>query len=276
MTVIAMLSSKSPFIVDGVGHNGDPRLAFAESGSDLLTSLNAYQGWQRARASGQAQAFCRKHRLNQQQLQMIEDQKIQLMVYLSDVGFVKLDASERSALTRARNTRMHKSAYEVPPRFSLHASNPMLLSVIALAFYPKLLIREGKGYRQIYTNQQMKVGSGSVVRQMAKGPKWLCYYEAIQSKGGSMNALELSVVSEAAIILLLGHAEFKFFSGVVVVDGGRIRFAVKGWKQMAALQKLRSNLASIADRCFNTPGLFASPSDQRWFDLLAQIITGQS
>lgn len=247
----------------------------------MISIYNAYQGWKKAKGGGQSQQFCRKHHLSDSNLSSIEDQKIQLLVYLVDAGLLHLDHEERNTLNRSRNSNYNRKAFfEVPSRYNTYNNeDPIVNSVVALAFYPKILVREGKGWRNIYSNQRVSLAQNSVIRAATaeKGmlPKWLCFFEAMQTRSGALNVLETSKIPEAVIVTLLGSAEVKFFAGVVVLDNGKARFSLRQWRQLAAIKILRESLSCALERCWSAPGLVMSRQDEKWIDLFANIVSGK-
>lgn len=275
LTIIASLSSKSPFLPDKSTHQTNPRLAFARADSDLLSTLNAYQGWRKARIAGLAQQYCRKHYLSDQNLLSIEDQKIQLLVYLVDAGLLSLQHDEKAALNKSRISSNRRGFFTIPDRYNIYDSDPMLTSLIAMAFYPKILVREGKGWRNIFTNQRVSLTSSSTIRAAEKPPRWLSFYEAMQARSGALNVHETSRVPEMVLVTVLGNADIKFFSGVVGLDNGKIRFSVRHWKETAAIKSLREAFASVLNRCWRAPGLEMSDSDQAWVALFTSLVAGK-
>ena len=186
VTIASIMSSKSPFVVS---NRGDPRaenakLLFQRGDSDLLLNYNAYLAWRRACKSGNTGQFCRKNFLNQQTLFQIEDQKVQLLVVLGDARILDLDDTERSLLRRARSSGRNREFFTVPERYSIndHHDNA-LTSLIAAAFYPKLLVQEGKGWRNISTNQQVNLAPMSVNRGNGKLPRWLSFHQDHANQG---------------------------------------------------------------------------------------------
>lgn len=84
----------------------------------------------------------------------------------------------------------------------------MINSVIAWSFYPKLLTREGKGWRNVGNNQTVSLPAVSVNKRADPSVKWLSYY-SIMARARNLNAHDTSAVDDFAIALLCGDAEFK-------------------------------------------------------------------
>ena len=274
ITIASILSAKSPFLAFNSGHAAaeSAKAAFSRGESDLLLSYNAYLAWRRACHSGLVYEFCRKNFLDQQALSQIEDQKVQLLVSLADARLLKLKDAEMSSLRKARLSGSHREFFLVPERYNVsNNSDSVITSLIALAFYPKLLVREGRGWRNVSTNQQVSIASTSINKTNSKPPRWLSFYQAMQSKSRHLNVFDTSAVPESAIVLLLGDADFRLFSGVIAVDGSRIRFRVNDWRSMIALKILRSKIQEALAFLFRHPGKALTTSPQRWFDLWKSI-----
>lgn len=269
-----MLSSKSPFLSGRAASGPDSRAHFAKSGSDLLSSFNAYQGWKKARASGIVQQYCHRHNVSDTAFAQIEDQKIQLAINLVDANLLAFDASEQSRITQFRVTGNRKVFFEIPSRFDEFANDELICTIIAMSFYPNILLREGQGHRNVYSNQTVKVGGSSIVQSNNKPPKWLCYYEAMQARSGNLNVFEVSRIPEQCLPLVLGEGKFRIFAGVIIVDNGRMRFALRHWRQVIALKVLRESFFATLDHCYRTPRLQLSRDDQFVIELVASALTG--
>lgn len=151
--------------------------------SDLLTVYNAYLAWKRiCTTTGSEYQFCRKNFLSPQTLSNIEDLKGQLIVSLVDSGFLPLTEAERANLNKARFSSGRRQFFELPQRSNVNRDNDLITtSVIAWSFYPKLLTREGKGWRNVANNQSISLHPSSV----NKGHNeltWLSYYHIMQAK----------------------------------------------------------------------------------------------
>jgi ATP-dependent RNA helicase DHX29 len=214
ISIAAILSSKSPF-VNTMGSNNQKdlaRLSFKKGDSDLLTVYNAYCAWKRTRSTPGANeyAFCRKNFLSSQTLLNIEDIKMQLTVSLADAGLLSLDPTQRSLLNRARSGGRQRQFFTIPEDYDINSSNDVVVnSVIAWSFYPKLLTREGKGWRNVANNQSVTLHPTSVNKHADASIKWLSYYHIMQARNRNYNAFETNAVDDFAIALLCGEAEFK-------------------------------------------------------------------
>lgn len=106
-----------------------------------------------------------------------------------------------------------------PEDYDLNSDNDTVInSVIAWSFYPKLLTREGRGWRNVGNNQSVTLHPTSVNKQADSAIKWISYYHIMQARNRNLNAHETSAVDDFAVALLCGDAEFKvslfFFSFV--------------------------------------------------------------
>lgn len=278
LTIAAILSSKSPFTAPmGARSQMDTvRLAFRKGDSDLLTVYNAYCAWRRICTTNTMPEyqFCRKNFLSLQTLSSIEDLKVQLTTSLVDAGFMKLDYAEKASLSKVRFYSRKRSFVEIPPRYNSNRDNDLILnSVIAWSFYPKLLRREGKGWRNIANNQAVSLHPTSVNKGMDRPPQWLSFYHIMQSSNKFYNAHETSPVEDMAVALVCGEAEFKTYSGVIVIDGNRIRFSLDDWKTFAAIRALRTQIRQIMAQSFKNPGRAISPHQQEWLKVWEKIFS---
>lgn len=185
ITVAAILSSKSPFAAPfGQRTQADQaRRAFKRADSDLLTVYNAYLGWKKVcQTTSQDFQYCKKNYLSSQTLSNIEDLKGQLLVSLVDAGFLQLTHDERHQLNRLRYSSRRRQFFDLPQRVNINSDNDVISSsVIAWSFYPKLLLRENKGFRNVGNNQSISLHPSSVNK---RNPdlRWLSYYHIMQSK----------------------------------------------------------------------------------------------
>ncbi|EFY93006.1 ATP dependent RNA helicase, putative [Metarhizium acridum CQMa 102] len=284
ITVAAILSSKSPFSAPwGQRTQADnARMAFRRADSDLLTIYNAYLAWKRVcqvnSGGGKEFQFCRKNFLSQQTLANIEDLKGQLLVSLADSGFLSLTEEERRTLARlrfAQGRRRQQNFYEVPRRVNINSENDLISSsVIAWSFYPKLLVRDTpgtKGLRNIGNNQNISLHPSSVNRGFLD-IKWLSYYHIMQSKT-VYHAHETTAVEPFAIALLCGDVRCDMFSGAIVLDGNRGRFALPDWKTMLVLKVLRTRLRELLTRSFKQPGKLPTAQQEKWLEVWQKLFT---
>lgn len=185
VTVAATLSAKSPFSAPfGQRAQADAaRKSFRRGDSDVLTVYNAYLGWKKTlQVTNNDFQYCKKNFLSHQTLVSIEELKGQLIASLVDSGFLQLTDEERRTLKRIRYSNRRGQFFELPQRVNINSDNDVITSsVIAWSFYPKLLMRENKGFRNVGNNQSISLHPSSV----NKGHfdlKWLSYYHIMQSK----------------------------------------------------------------------------------------------
>ncbi|KIX98109.1 uncharacterized protein Z520_06189 [Fonsecaea multimorphosa CBS 102226] len=288
LAIISLLTSKSPFLpIPASGSQTDARHMFSRGDSDLLSSLNAYESWKKAKAARTGQEFCRKNHISDPAMGQVEAQKIQLLVYLVDAGLVRLDPEERAALNRARTYSGRGGgllpSYTIPVRYNQPVPDRALNAIVAMALYPRVLMREGKGWRNVYTNQVVSLTSRSVnhpshspLTTPRATPRWLSFYEAMQNtRSGSLNVFETSAIPESALAVLLGaEAEFKFFAGVLVLDGGKLRLSVRRWRELMAVKILRERLLGTLEKCYSRPSEVGEEG-RRWLDMWLKIEAAQ-
>ncbi|KUJ11967.1 P-loop containing nucleoside triphosphate hydrolase protein [Mollisia scopiformis] len=275
VTIAAVLSSKSPFSAPfGARAQADTiRLAFRRGDSDLLTVYNAYLAWRRVCVTGGSEyQFCKKNFLSQQTLSSIEELKGQLVLCLVDSGFLPLTEAESISLNRSRYSSRRRQFFDIPQRANVNSDNDVITSsVIAWSFYPKLLVRDGKGFRNVANNQSISLHPSSVNKGHHE-LKWLSFYHIMQAKQ-FYNAHETTAAEEFAIALLCGDVRCDMYSGVFIIDGNRARFAVSDWKTMLVIKTLRSRLRDIMTRSFKTPGKALTSQQQKWMDVWQKIFS---
>ena len=111
---------------------------------------------------------------------------------------------------RARHGGRQRQFFTLPEQYDVNSGNDVIVnSVIAWSFYPKLLTREGKGWRNVGNNQTVVLHPTSVNKQ--SDARWLSYYSIMQARNRSRtyNAQETSAVDDFAIALLCGDSEFR-------------------------------------------------------------------
>jgi ATP-dependent RNA helicase DHX29 len=220
ITIAAILSSKSPFLTPfGAKQRADiARLAFKKGDSDLLTTYNAYKAWRAVcNTPGRSEVqFCHKNFLSPQNLGNIEDLKAQLLSSLVESGFLQLTPDERRSMSRYRSTSRHRVFVEVPAQYDIHSDNDVLVnSVIATAFYPKILTREGKGWRNISNNQTVSLAPTSVNKGSSTA-NFLSYYHIMQSSSKFYNAHSTSIAYPLPMVLMVAaDMDFKLHAGVI-------------------------------------------------------------
>jgi len=87
------------------------------------------------------------------------------------------------------------------------------------------------------------------------------------------NAHETTAVDAFAIALLCGDVRADLYSGVLILDGNRARFAVSDWKTMLVMKVLRSRLREMLTRSFKSPGKLPTAQHERWLEAWQRIFT---
>ncbi|KAF2687783.1 ATP-dependent RNA helicase A [Lentithecium fluviatile CBS 122367] len=280
ITVAAILSSKSPFLTPfGARQRADAaRLAFKKGDSDLLTTYNAYKTWKAVcTTAGRSEVqFCHTNFLSSQNLGNIEDLKAQLLSSLVEASCVQMSPEERRILSRYRSSFRHRTFVVVPGQYDVSSDNDILVnSVIATAFYPKILTREGKGWRNIANNQTVSLAPTSVNKATSinvSTAKYLSYYHIMQSTSKFYNAHSTSIVHPLPMVLMVGaEMDFKLHAGVISLPGQVLRFAVKDWRAAAALKVLRKRVKEILASCWKNPGRVLNGREKEWMGLFLKI-----
>jgi ATP-dependent RNA helicase DHX29 len=186
VTIAAILSSKSPFVAPmGQRSQADQaRLGFKRGDSDLLTGWNAYESWRRVCSDKGGNIseteFCRKNFLSGRTLSGVEDLKGQLFAAVIDAGFLTLNPTEQAALNRSRFATYRRKNFFIPPEhINKNSDNDTVVNAaIAGGFYPKVLQREGKGWKNVGNGKIVMVGRSSVNKET--NSEWLSYYGLMQ------------------------------------------------------------------------------------------------
>ncbi|KAF2996451.1 hypothetical protein E8E13_004010 [Curvularia kusanoi] len=276
ITIAAILSSKSPFLTPfGAKQRADiARLSFKTGDSDLLTTYNAYKTWRSVcmTAGRSEMQFCHKNFLSPQNLSNIEDLKAQLLSSLVEAGFVQMTPDERRALSRYRSTTRQRVFVTVPPQYDTHTANDLLVnSVIATAFYPKLLTREGKGWRNVSNNQTVSLAPTSV-NKGTNTAKFLSYYHIMQSSNKFLNAHSTSIAYPLPMVLMVAaDMDFKLHAGVISFPGSVVRFAVREWRAAVALKVLRRRVKEILSASWKNPGRVLGERERAWLGIFERV-----
>ncbi|KAJ6259766.1 ATP-dependent RNA helicase DHX29 [Drechslerella dactyloides] len=277
VTIAAILSSKSPWIQPfGKREQAEiARMSWRTGDSDLLTTYYAYCGWRKSvdTKGMNSYEFCNKNYLSAKNLVAIEEMKTQLFVALADSGIMRLEQDERIRLNRARYLRRGKQQFfEVPDRYDFNSKNDLVVtSTIAAGFYPKIISREGKGWRNIVNNQSLNVSLTSVNRK-STNISWLSYYNILQSSNKYYDAYETSRVNDVALALLCGDAEFKLYAGAMIVDGNRIRFVFDSWRGTLAILILRRRIRALTSQRWRNIDGSISDDNRVWFEIAIRVL----
>ncbi|KAF1967534.1 P-loop containing nucleoside triphosphate hydrolase protein [Bimuria novae-zelandiae CBS 107.79] len=280
ITIAAILSSKSPFLTPfGAKQRADAaRMAFKKGDSDLLTIYNAYNTWKNVCiTAGRSEAqFCHKNFLSASNLSNIEDLKAQLLSSLVEAGFVSMSPEECRALSRYRSTTRQRTFVVVPTQYNAYSENDILVnSVVATAFYPKILTRDGKGWRNISNAQSVSLSPTSVNKASPVNPstaRYLSYYHIMQSSNKFYNAHSTSIVHPLPMVLMAAaDVEFKLHAGMVAMPGNALRFTVKEWRAAVALKVLRRRVKEVLGQAWKNPGRGLSGREREWLGLLFRV-----
>ncbi|KAF3930919.1 hypothetical protein ABW19_dt0207407 [Dactylella cylindrospora] len=277
VTIAAILSSKSPWVQPfGKREQAEvARMNWKTGDSDLLTTYYAYSAWRKAvqdRTINEYE-FCNKNYLSSKTLAAIEELKVQLFVALADSGLMSLEWEERIALNRARYLRRGRQQFfEVPHRYDSNSKDDdVVCSTIAAGFYPKILAKEHKGWRNIVNNQNLNVALTSVNRKSKTA--WLSYYNIFQGSTKHYDAFETSKVNDIALALLCGDAEFKLYAGAMIIDGNRIRFVFDSWRGMIAIRILRRKIRALTFQRWKNLDSPIANENMEWFEIAMRVLS---
>lgn len=66
---------------------------------------------------------------------------------------------------------------------------------------------------------------------------------------------------------------FQMYSGVLILDGNRVRFAMPDWKTMLVMKVLRARLREVLARAFKNPGKLPTAQHEKWLDVWQRIFS---
>ena len=66
------------------------------------------------------------------------------------------------------------------------------------------------------------------------------------------------------------------FSGVIVLDGNRGRFALPDWKSMLVVKVLRTRLRELLTRSFRQPGKLPTAQQEKWLDVWQRLFSQEN
>ncbi|XP_034942957.1 3'-5' RNA helicase YTHDC2-like isoform X2 [Chelonus insularis] len=211
LTIVCSLAYKDPFILP---HQPCQKRAVslvrkkfaADTYSDHMVVLRAFQGWQQARASGWERQFCEKHFISSAVMEMIVGMRTQMLGQLRASGFVRARGSGdiRDLNQNSENWAVVKAA-------------------LTAGLYPNL-IRVDKECGQLRSQKESKIlfHPSSTLRDFSKSSKtnlsqlhsacvkslpsdWLVY-EEMSRCGRFCHAKTVTLVNPMTIALFSGPA----------------------------------------------------------------------
>ncbi|ORZ02997.1 P-loop containing nucleoside triphosphate hydrolase protein [Syncephalastrum racemosum] len=229
LTIAASLSYKSPFVRPfGKEKEADAaRAGFRYADSDFLTIYNAYLQWrqylitvkQSTSWRRKIRAFCSKHYLSNENLEMIEDMKRQFLGLLMSIGFVKADASE--VLDRYELKRDTKFC-QIPAAYNIYAQSvPVVNAALAAGLYPKIAEKQ-PGFEGDFMNKDLKLyihPSSSLAKRELLLPTDFLIYNTVVMSYDKVSMWEVGAVDIVAIMLLAADMQIKHTQRRVKVDG---------------------------------------------------------
>ncbi|EIM24205.1 P-loop containing nucleoside triphosphate hydrolase protein [Wallemia mellicola CBS 633.66] len=229
LTIAATLNSKSPFVTP-FGQEVEAmnaKKAYNDGNSDFVVIVKAYNGWKQA-LQNQGWAFmkryCDQNYLSLQNLQSIEELRIQLMSYLVDANFVTLNPKQIRELNAARMVRTGRGSirfFETPEDLNHNAGDYSILhAAIAAGLFPKLISLDWhtKTMKTIQNNAIVSIhpsSPNSKIRWQEFGSSFLCYFTLLQSK--KLYAHEVAPIDIMALALMCGDLDLKIASNTVQI-----------------------------------------------------------
>lgn len=284
LTMAAILSTKSPFFIPfgGAAEAQLKHRTFNKYSSDLLSVYTAYSRWKAVcqdPSLGSPTEFCRRFFLSSQTLADIEELKAQLLQCAVEGGLMTLTDDESRSPKHFRSSRFGSQAFvSVPKAHDENGSNDFLIcTVISAAFYPRILAREGKGWRNIATNQHVALHPRSVANSSSPTAivskyGFFSYHSTLQSSSRP-HAMELTPTSPIMLIMLSNNVEFRIASGLVILDSGRVKWKVRTWEECVALKHLHARTRDLLKLSFEVPRKPLETKLKDWRDVILAVFS---
>ncbi|CAG0884517.1 unnamed protein product [Darwinula stevensoni] len=281
LTIAACLSYRSPFVTpfEQRAAADKTRMSFAVGLSDQLTSLNAYNAWQRAcsHSSYAGSRFANENFMSSRTLEMLSSLKHQFVELLCSIGFIPGDMTTRQLDKMARG-RGDAVLTATGPAINENGENVRLVvSVLCGALYPNVvqiltpevtykqtptgsvaLPRDAKDNRFLTESDgYVSIHPSSVVANVGEFPyPYIVYHEKL--KTSRVYIRECSLVPVYPLLLFGGSAlnvglhKGKF---TVAIDDGWIAFISQSLEVVMLLQKTRLELDEVLSSKIQQPNL---------------------
>ena len=196
LTITCTLAYRNPFMlpVDQAGKKTADlvrkRMA-AETGSDHMAMLRAFQEWQVARVEGRERRWCKANMVSSSTMEMVVGMRNQVLAQLRASGFVKARGSGD-----IRDINMNSDNWG------------LVKACMVAGLYPNLVRvdREGNGLRT-QKESKVKIHPGSVVgKTVSLKTDWLVY-EEMTRVGRTAYVRGVTAVSPAAVALIGGPSK---------------------------------------------------------------------
>ncbi|CAH2049582.1 unnamed protein product, partial [Iphiclides podalirius] len=157
LTIVCSLANKEPFQISMNPENRKrgsmARKEFAaDSYSDHMALLRAFQGWQTARANGTERAFCAKNLICGATMEMIVGYRAQLLAQLRALGLVKArgsgdikDVNQNSEKWHVVKAVLVGGLYPSVARVDREAGALRTAKEVKVAFHPSSTLNRGGG-----------------------------------------------------------------------------------------------------------------------------------
>ena len=241
LTIAAMLSSKSPFVMPFNDREAADaaKLGFIGGHSDLVTMLNAYDGWRAIAGNGSngptrrdEEQYCRSQFLSLTSLRLVEQMRGQFLQLLKGIGFMSASATSRNIRSCDENTNgtnmgLIKSAIcaGLSPNLLIvpasNASSKPGQTKNATASFGAQLLQKCLGevaLQQRRKGTTLSVHPSSVMYGVKRlDSKFLVYLESL--KTSKMYARDVTTVMPLTMALFSGRLRCNEQEGYVLVDG---------------------------------------------------------
>jgi len=196
LTITCTLAYRSPFLlpVDPIGKRAadTARLKFAaDTGSDHMAMLRAFQEWQVARSDGKEKKWCKNNMVSASTMEMIVGMRHQVLAQLRASGFVKARGSGD-----IRDINVNSDNWS------------LVKACLVAGLYPNLVrVDREVGVMRTEKESKVKLHPGSVLRKVEHlKTDWLVY-EEMTRVGRTAYVRGVTPVCPAAIALIGGPSK---------------------------------------------------------------------
>ena len=275
LTIAAGMAYKDPFVLPlEKKHQADAarRALAADTRSDHVALVRAFEGWKRARREGghgRGREFCRVNFLAHNTLELMADMRRQFWDLLEGIGFVGGGdgGSGRGAMDEPRASH-NRHAHDVG----------LLRAVICAGMFPNLVCVRRRGKRcEFKTHEDGKVDlhpSSVNARFGQTFPfSWLVYREKVKTTGVYIR--DSTCVPAHAVVLLGGALEEGDDGESVKICGGAYAFSASA-STVRLVRRLRSRLDVVLAAKARDPALDVTAEGGAVVDAVRALIAEEA
>jgi HrpA-like RNA helicase len=250
LTICAILTlGKSPFLSSPGSDNAVTYKQFMSEDSDLMTAVNAFNSWRfrkmRNDSSAEISSFCRSSFLNVTNLNMINDNRNQL------IGILGL----------SRGTKKFQDDFD--ESINIYAKNySMIASAIQAGLYPNLLVKDASvngskgGLHLSKTLEKVYIHPSSLLKLSTLVPGCYTFHsiqakQSMQGKRSQGTVSDLSRVPISSIVAFSGTvAEYRHHDKRFIIDQNQVTIQMDR-KDAGLFQLIRQEFKKVVLKVIN-------------------------